>query len=68
MRLVDAILLIAILVSGIFGYAGLFTSWGEQHFKEMDGLIPFFSLVLSGGLLLLFLLVRVMRFYKKEKR
>jgi len=52
---------------GVFGYWGYFTYSGNKHFDEMDGLYPFFALLLSGFLFLIVLILIIISFFKKKK-
>lgn len=44
-------------IIGLFSLWGYFSSTGQKYFDEMDGLIPFFGLILSLAMFLIFGLI-----------
>ena len=46
-KTVRILLILAFLLFG-FGYWGYFTESGQKTFDEMNGMFPFFALIVSG--------------------
>jgi hypothetical protein len=49
----------------IFGYAGCFSDWGQKHYDEMNGMYPFFALVIGCFLLFISLVLLIIHWAKK---
>ena len=64
MKKASRIILIAAILSIIYGYWGAFTEAGNKVYDEMDAMLPFFVLIFGVILLLLFL---VLVFIMKRK-
>jgi NADH:ubiquinone oxidoreductase subunit 6 (subunit J) len=64
MKKASRIILIAAILSIIYGYWGAFTQSGNKVYDEMDAMLPFFVLIFGVILLLLFL---VLVFIMKRK-
>jgi hypothetical protein len=60
------ILLSIALVTGVYGYWGVFTDSGRSAYDEMDGMIPFFFLSFSASLVLLVMMIYLFRKVKKN--
>jgi len=54
MTMIWRIWLFIATVVGVFGLWGYYSTSGQIYFDEMNGLIPFFGLLLSGCLFLIF--------------
>ena len=57
MKKASRIILIAAILSIIYGYWGAFTEAGNKVYDEMDAMLPFFVLIFGVILLLLFLVL-----------
>ena len=64
MKKASRIILIAAILSIIYGYWGAFTQSGNKVYDEMDAMLPFFVLIFGVILLLIFL---VLVFIMKRK-
>ena len=66
MRLI-ALLLGVAACAFTFGAWGLGTAAGRRAFDEMDGLYPFFALVLAGLLLVMVIVLVLVRFARRRR-
>ena len=66
MRLI-VVLLCAASVLFAFGGWGLWSAAGRRAFDEMDGLYPFFALVLAGVLLGVACVITLVRFVRRHR-
>jgi hypothetical protein len=49
----------------IFGYWGAFTKSGGKHYDEMDGMTPFFTLVIFSFVLTIWIFILLGQYLKK---
>ena len=54
------------VLSGAFGYWGMFTESGSHYFDEMDGLIPWGFLLLSMIFLAVSVILMIVSYFKKS--